>query len=402
MAKRGHGEGTIRKRKSDNLWEARVTIGYDDEGKQKQISKYFKTRKEAQDWLAQVQHEKNTGVFVKPDKVTVSEWLDKWLSVYAKQRVDITSYGLYETLVRCHIKPSLGDIELQKLRPIDIQQVYAEKLKNGRLDGSSGLSAETVTRIHNILHSALKQAIKEGLITRNAVQAVDRPKIVRKEIKPLAREAVERFLGAARKDRLYALFVMAVGTGLRRGELLGLKWEDINLEKGTLSVRRTLARVKAENGLTRTVLKLKEPKTGRSRRMIALATFVLQALKAHKARQAQEKLFFGQKYHDNGLVFATEDGRPVDPRNFTRRYTKLMKEAKLEHTRFHNWRHTFATMLLELGEHPKVVQEMLGHSKIAITLDTYSHLVPGLMENAAAKLDSVFGQKEKPPAEGRG
>ncbi|MGQ9825753.1 MAG: tyrosine-type recombinase/integrase [Desulfotomaculales bacterium] len=168
-------------------------------------------------------HEKNIGAFVEPDKVTVGEWLDKWLSVYARQRVDITSYGLYETLVRCHMKPSLGNVELQKLRPIDIQQMHAEKLRNGWLDNKGGLSAETLTRIHNILHGALKQAMKEGLVTRNVAEAVDTPKIPKKEIKPLAREAVERFLEAARKDRLYALFVMAIGTGLRRGELLGLK-----------------------------------------------------------------------------------------------------------------------------------------------------------------------------------
>ncbi|MBE3585827.1 MAG: site-specific integrase [Thermoanaerobacter sp.] len=398
--RRGHGEGSISKR-PDGRWMAQAVIGHDPAtGKLKRITKYFRTRQEAQDWLAQVRTEMVTGTFVEPARVTVGEWVDKWLNVYARQRVDITSYGLYETLVRCHIKPSLGGIELQKLRPIDIQQMYAEKLRNGRLDGKGGLSAETVTRIYNILHSALKQAMKEGLVTRNVAEAVDLPKIPKKEVKPLAREAVEKFLEAARKDRLYALFVMAIGTGLRRGELLGLKWEDINFEKGTLSVRRTLARAKVEGGPTRTALVLKEPKTGKSRRLVVLANFVLQALKAHKARQAQEKLFFGQAYQDEGLVFCTEEGKPIDPRNFTRRYTKLMKDAGLEHTRFHNWRHTFATLLLEMGEHPKVVQEMLGHSKIAITLDTYSHLVPGLMEQAAEKLDAVFGQKKSPSAKG--
>jgi len=394
--KRGHGEGSIYKRK-DGKWEAKASIGYDPAtGKIKRATRYFKTRQEAQAWLAEVQHEKNTGSFVEPDRVTVGDWLDRWLRVYAREKVAVTSYDFYETLVRCHIKPGIGAIELQKLRPINIQQMYAEKRQQGRLDGSGGLSAETIRRIHNILHSALKQAVREGLIQRNPADAVEPPKLVKQEIRPLEKEAVTRFLEAIRDDRLYALFVMAVGTGVRRGELLALRWEDVNLVKGTATVKRTVARVRQEGGPTKTKLIFKEPKRGKFR-TVPLAGFVLQALREHKKRQAQEKLFFGQAYQDNGLVFATEDGRPIDPRNFTRRYTGLLQRAGIEHTRFHNWRHTFATILLEQGEHPKVVQEMLGHARINITLDTYSHIMPGMMEAAAEKLDAVFGQKEKPP-----
>jgi len=396
MAKRGHGEGTIYRHAKTGKWAAQASIGYDHEGKIKRITKYFETRKEAQDWLAKVQHEKRTGQFVEPDKVTLGEWIKRWMEVYKRLEVEVTSYDFYETLINCHIIPTLGEIELQKLRPMDIQKMYAEKIKNGRLDGSGGLAAETVRRIHNILHGALGQAVKEGLVTRNVADAVEPPKIIKGEVRPLSREQVDRFLEFAGKDRLYALFVMAVGTGLRRGELLGLKWENVDFEKGTATVKWTVARVKKrDGGPKKTELKLKQPKRNKYR-TVALAKFVLQALKIHKARQNEERLFFGPKYHNNDLVFCTEDGRLMDPRNFTRRYTRLMKAAGLDHTRFHNWRHTFATVLLEMGEHPKVVQEMLGHSKIAITLDTYSHLVPGMMEAAAAKLDQVFGEKKNP------
>ncbi|RJX23248.1 MAG: site-specific integrase [Ammonifex sp.] len=394
--KRGQGEGSIRKRK-DGTREARLTIGVDPEtGKQKQISKYFKTRREAQEWLAKAVHERATGAFVEPNKVTLKEWLDRWLKIYAKQKVAVTSFDFYGTLIRCQIVPAIGHIELQKLKPIDVQEMYAEKMKNGRLDGNGGLSAETVRRIHNVLHGALKQAVKEGYVSRNIIEAVEPPKANKEEVTPLAKKDTDQFLSAVQEDRLYALFVLALTTGLRRGELLSLRWQDVDLNKRTVTVRYTLARAKQEEGPTKTALIFKEPKTAKSRRTVPLTQLAAQVLKTHKARQAQERLFFGQAYQDNGLVFATEDGRPIDPRNFTRRYTRLMKKAKVGHTRFHNWRHTFATVLLELGEHPKVVQEMLGHSKIATTLDTYSHITPGLMEQAVAKLDAVYGQKGSP------
>jgi integrase len=386
--KRGQGEGSIRKRK-DGTREVRLTIGVDPEtGKQKQISKYFKTREAARDWLAKAVHERATGAFVEPNKVTLKEWLDRWMEVYQKPKVAPTTYEMRQTLIRLHIEPVLGKAPLMKLRPSDLQDLYAGKLAAGRIDGR-GLSSQTVRHIHNILNPALKQAMKEGLVARNVAQATAPPKLIRlQEMRPLKRDEVARFLAAIREDRLYVAFLVEISTGLRRGELLGLKWEDIDLQKGTLQVRRSLARVKPEKEVSRLVFQ--EPKTPNSRRLIPLPEETTRELKTHKARQAQERLFFGQAYQDNGLVFATEDGRPIDPRNFIRRYTLLLKKAGIEHTRFHNLRHTFATLLLEMDEHPKVVQEILGHSKISQTLDTYSHMVPGLKERAAAKLNDIL------------
>lgn len=391
--KRGHGEGSIRKRK-DGKWEARATVGHTPEGKPRRVSKYFKTRKAAQDWLAQVAHEMHTGMFTEPAKITLGEWLGRWLETYQKNRVAVTTYELYEMLIRLHIGPAVGNIELSKLRPVDLQRLYIEKLQHGRVDGQGGLSEQTVRHIHNILHNSLNQAVKEGLLYRNPADATTPPKVPKREISPISKDQAQRFLESIKSDRLYAAFSLVLGTGLRRGEILGLKWDDVNFDKGTITVRRILVRARQDGGKTKTALIFKEPKTVKSRRTIPLPAVVIRDLKRHRQRQNEEKLLLGATYQDNGLVFATADGRPVDPRNFIRRYTNLLKKAGIEHSRFHNWRHAFATILLELNAHPKVVQEMLGHSKIAQTLDTYSHVVPGLMEQAAAKLNSVL--KEKP------
>lgn len=380
--KRGHGEGTIYRRK-DGRWIAQITVDYDPKtGKTRRVTLYGKTRQQVQAKLDELRRQLQEGLFVEPNKITLGQWLDRWMRVYQKPKVAPTTYEMRQRLIQRHILPALGDVPLVKLRPSDLQELYTAKL-------DAGLSSQTVRHIHNILNPALKQAMREGLIARNVAQAVSPPKLVRtQEMRPLTREEVRQFLTAIRGDRLFAAFFLEMATGLRRGELLGLKWEDLDLTKGTLQVRRSLVRIRQDDG--RSKLVFREPKTAKSRRLIPLPEEAVKVLKEHRRRQAEERLRLGSLYQDHGLVFCTEDGRPIGPRNFIRRCTALLRKAGVEHTRFHNLRHTFATLLLEMDEHPKVVQEILGHSRITQTLDTYSHILPGLKERAAAKMNDIL------------
>jgi integrase len=394
MAKRGHGEGTIRKRK-DGRWEARITAGFDPAtGKQRQISKYFKTRTEAAAWVTEMAHAKQTGTFVEPNRITVGEWVNRWLDEYMKAHVRPKTWSTYKDMARLHIIPEIGSIPLRQLQTNDLQRLYNNKLENGRLDGKGGLSSRAVHMIHQIIHGALQQAAKEQVVFRNVSEAVVLPKLRYKEIQPLTSEQVSRFLETAKESRLYAAFLLELGTGLRRGELLALKWEDVDLKKGTAQVKQSLSRVRV-NGTTKTALLFQEPKTKQSKRVVPIPHEALKELKVHKARQNEEKLFFGQAYQDNGLVFATEDGKPLDPDNFAKRYGTILKKAGLPHVSFHNLRHTYASLLLEAGEHPKVVQEILGHTKISTTMDIYSHVNPELKERAAVKINGFLKPKEK-------
>lgn len=320
---------------------------------------------------------------------------DKQFTIKTKKGPDST-WNLYSNTARLHIIPAIGNIPLQQLQTSDLQRLYNSKLENGRVDGSGGLSSRMIHLMHQVISGALKQAVKEQLITRNVADAVELPKLRYKEIRPLTLEEVKRFLEAARSHRLYTAFLVELGTGLRRGELLALRWDDVNLETGVIRVRQTLSRIQKQNGPRKTELVFQEPKTKQARRSIPLPGDILKELRAHKARQAQEKLALGPAYQDNGLVFCTEDGRPLDPRNFTKRYEAILKKAGLEHVSFHNLRHTFATLLLEAGEHPKIVQELLGHTKISVTLDIYTHVADGLKEKAASKLNDMLNlNKEK-------
>jgi integrase len=240
-----------------------------------------------------------------------------------------------------------------------------------------------VRYIHTLIHGALEQAVKEGLVSRNVAEAVELPKDRKKEFTPLTPKQVRQFLTSIKGDRLYAAFLLELGTGLREGELFALRWQDIDFKNGVLTVRQTLTRVKGQPVF-------KEPKTEKSRRTVPIPQDILSELKVHRARQAQEKLLLGPMYQDKDLVFATVDGRPLEKRSFLRHFEDLLAKSGLPHVRFHDLRHTYATLLLQAGEHPKVVQELLGHAQISTTLDIYSHVLPELKQAAAAKLNKLL------------
>ncbi|MBI3325690.1 MAG: site-specific integrase [Nitrospinae bacterium] len=319
----------------------------------------------------------------------MGEWLDTWLHEYKKPSVRPLTFDSYEALVRCHIKATIGHIPLQDLRPEHLQRLYNDKRK-------AGLSPRTVRYIHAVVHGGLEQAMKSQLVVRNVSEATILPSDVKREMHPLSLDQVRQLLSAIGQDRLFPAIWLELGTGLRRGELLALRWQHVDLEMGLLQVKQSLERVKnheATGDDRKTRLLLQEPKTALSRRTIPIPEDIVEELKRHKARQAQEKLLLGQAYQDHGLVFSLPDGKPLEPRNFTRHFDWMLKQAGLPHIRFHDARHTFATLMLELGESPKTVQTLLGHSKIAMTLDIYSHVSLDLEKRAAARLNAVLREK---------
>jgi integrase len=285
-----------------------------------------------------------------------------------------STHQRYGYAIGPHIKPALGHIKLKDLTPANMRWFYRERLH-------SGLAPATVHKLHVVLHKALKAAVADGLVPRNAAAGLKLPRIIREEIDPLNPEEARRLLKAACGDRLEALYVLAINTGMRQGELLALKWGDVDLEHGALRVRRTLSR-------TDKAYVLGEPKSKKSRRTIRLTAGAVEALRGHLSRQIEEMERIGSLYETGGLVFATTTGTVINPSNLRNRSFKpLLKHAGLHPIRFHDLRHTCATLLLSKDVNPKVVSEMLGHASVSITLDIYSHLLPDMQEKAAKALE---------------
>lgn len=352
------------------VWRVVVEAGIDPAtGKRKRIVRHFRGRKcEAEDFMARLITELERQEFVEPTKVTVGEWLDIWLNEYKKPNLRPTTWESYEELIRIHIKPAIGRMPLRELRPEHLQKLYNDKLKEGK-------SPRTVRYVHSLIHQALKQAVKSRLAARNAAEATEPPRQVKREARFLAPEEESRFLSALGRDRLGPAILTLLGTGLRRGELLGLTWRDVDLENGVLRVRENL--VELRKGPRR-----QEPKSEASRREVPLPRLVAEALRRHKERMEREG-----SYRPDGPVFCTSKGTEIHPRNFNRKFEQLRKRAGLEGVSPHVLRHTFATRLLELGQDLKVVQELLGHSQISVTADTYAHVTERLKRQAADRLD---------------
>lgn len=384
MGRRGNGEGSIYQRKSDGKWVCSITL---ENGKRKVL--YGNTRKEVQEKLKVVLREQQQGKVIVAPQQTVKQFLDDWLENTHRQNVRPRSYERYEELIRLHIVPSLGKIQLQKLAPQHLRKLYTDKLKEG-------LSPKTVTSIHNLLHTALDVAVKWDLVAQNVTEKVSPPRKVHHEIKPLSPEQIHRLLDAAQGHPLEALLILALSTGMRRGELLGLKWQDIDFINGTLQVRRILNRVptKMVKEVGQSFVDA-EPKTEKSRRQIVLASFAIEALKQHRARQAEMKKEAGTDWQEHDYVFSNATGNYLHPgNNVLVPFKRLLKKAGLPDVRFHDLRHSAATMLLSKGVHPKVVQELLGHSEIGMTLNIYSHVLPTMQRDAISMLNAILEDHE--------
>jgi integrase len=374
MSRRGNGEGTITRRR-DGRWEARYTAQTVDGPKRKVL--YGKTRQEVAKKLTKAMADRDGGLVFDHENLRVEDYLDRWLKGSVRGNVKPITYESYERILRVHVVPTLGRVKLNNLNPLHLQSLYRERL-------DSGLSSRTVQYVHVVMHRALKQAVRWGLVPRNISEAVDPPRIHRKEMHPLSPVQARTFLEATREDRLEALYVVALHCGLRLGELFGLRWSDVDLEERTLRVNRTLTQT--QDGPVFTI-----PKTAKSRRTVRLTNGAVEALKRHSERQAQEIVKMDTLYEDQGLIFASGVGTPLNRQNVNSRSLKpLLVRAGLPDIRFHDLRHTCATLLLGKGVHPKFVQELLGHATIAITLDTYSHVLPGMGDQTAVAMENVL------------
>jgi integrase len=375
---RGNGEGSIYeyKRNGNKVGYRGAYWVHTAEGpKRRYVS--GKSREEVHDKLIEALGNRALGLVFDAGTLTVGEYLTRWLKDSVRGTVRPSTFEVHRHMIEPHIVPTLGRLKLKDLNPAHVRGFYREKL-------DSGLSAATVRKMHSVLHKALKQAVLDGLIPRNVCEAVKPPKVERKEIAPLDREQAKALLEVARGDRLEALYVLAVHTGMREGELLGLKWDDVDLEAGVLRLRRALVR---EGGKTA----LGDLKTPKSRRSVRLTRAAAEALRGHLERQLADMERMGSLYQPGGLVFATESGTLINPSNLRNRSFKpLLKRAGLPDICFHDLRHTCATLLLSQGTHPKLVQELLGHATIAMTLDTYSHFLPSMGDQTVRAMEAAL------------
>ena len=372
---RGHGEGSIFERKGGTRkkpWVAQVTL---ENGEKKQT--YHATQREAIVALRKMLNELEQGMFITEKDQTVSQFLEYWLENVHKPAIRLNTYVKCRELVQLHLLPALGHVRLQRLTIQQVQLLYSSMQEKN-------LSASRIRFLHVTLHKALDDAMRIGLVAKNVCESVKPPRIVRKERPVLTPEQAQRLLEAAKGSRLETLLMVALATGMRRGELLGLKWQDINLEKGSLQIVRSMDRV-AGHGVVES-----EPKTAQGRRRIALPPFVVEALKQHRVKQLEARLKAGPAWHENDLVFCNVYGNFLHPFRLYTMFEKVLADAGLPHMHFHDLRHSAATILLSMGVNIKVVQEILGHSQVSMTLGIYSHVLPGMQAEAMSKMNDLL------------
>jgi integrase len=391
--KRGNNEGTISRRK-DGRWCAAITIGYDENNKQKRQFFYGKTRQEVAEKLNKAINDIANGLFVEPNKVTVSEWFDVWLFEYKKPSVRATTYESYEYLNRIHIKPSIGHVYLKDLKPEHLQKFYNDKVYEKGSDKKGKISAKTIKNMHNVIHSALNQAVINNLIIRNVSDAVVLPKYDKKQIRVLTLDEQRKFVNIIENEKHKVAFLMALGTGLRLGEVSALKWQDINFYENTIKVNRTVRRTKIfiDKQTPKSELVYQPPKTDSGNRSVPIPESLINEIKEYKKTQNLQVLKAGPLYTNNDLIFCNEYGIQLDPSSLSKKFSRLIKKAGLNHINFHGLRHTLATRLLEVNEHPKTVQEILGHSDISLTLNTYTHVMPEIKKSAIQKINHLLIQ----------
>ena len=346
-------------------------------GKCRQKRETAPTRKEAEALLTKALHALQSGAYIEASTATVGEWLPQWLDM-AAPTVRPTTRHTYETLIELHIVPTLGTIPLAKLTPAHVQAFYGERL-------AAKLSSTTVRMLHAVLRRALARAVKLRLMVRNPCEDVDVPQPAKAEMMTWTAEQARAFLAGTAGDDLAALWRLALSTGMRQGEMLALRWQDIDLDHGALAVRRTLT--KDRDGRAA----IGEPKSAAGRRSIALDSATVAALRRHKASQNARRLQWGEAWQDAGLVFDRGDGVLLHHCVARDSFRRAAKRLGLPPIRFHDMRHTAATLMLAGGVHPKIVQERLGHSNVAMTLDLYSHVSMDMQRDAAERLERALG-----------
>ena len=372
--KRGQNEGSIYKRR-DGRWEAMLNLGWKD-GRRLRRRFYGATRAAVQEQLIAALRERDQGLLVAVERQTTGQFLDHWLEHSLKPNARPRSYESFETLIRLHIKPRIGAVALRKLGPQHIQTLLDEKLR-------SGLAPQTVVNIRTVLRSALNRAVKFNLVARNCAALVDPPQIPRHKVSPLGPGEAKALLEAARDERLEALYKIALTLGLRRGEILGLRWSDIDFDSYHLTVSQAVQRVNGK-------LQATEVKTDRSRRRLAMPMQVAAALRSRRVRQKEERLLAG-RWRESGLIFTNTTGGPLEPQMLFRDFRRILAKTGLPRIRFHDLRHSVASLLLADGAHPRAVMELLGHSSISMTMNTYSHVMAPMMRDLADRMDAALG-----------
>ena len=351
-------------------------------GKRKRRWHSFKgNKREAQIECARIVSAMTGGKYLEPNKTTIAEFLNRWLD-HIKMQLGPKSYERYSEIVRKNIIPALGGVMLTKLRPAQISGAYAKALSQGRRDGTGGLSASTVVYMHRIIKHALRQAQRWDLIGKNPADAVDPPRVERRIMTTYDMAQTAELLETVRGTRLMVPVTLGVLAGLRRGEICALRWRNIDFAGAQLAVVES-----AEQ--TGEGVRYKEPKSGRTH-TVALSTFVIEELPQHRLRQAEELLRLGIRQNDATFVYAREDGEPMQPRSLTHAWQQIIARTSLPRLRLHDLRHAHATHLLSSGVHVKVASERLGHSKVGITLDLYSHVLPGMQADAAGLVDDAL------------
>lgn len=364
MTRRARGEGSIRSRK-DGRWEG---LYWTPDGHRRSV--FGKTQSEAARKLREAVRGQEQGLEPAAATETVAGYLRGWL-VGVQPALRPQTFSAYERIVRVHLIPHLGRIRLHQLRPLRLQKLYAQLLEGG-------LSPKTVRNVHGVLHRALEQAVRWRQLPTNVADLVDPPRQARPEMKVLEEEQVRRLLAAARGDRLEALYTLALVVGLRQGELVGLRWQDLDLRAGTLSVASSVERASG---------RLAEPKTRSGRRLIKLSPTLCALLERHREETGP--------VHPAAFIFARSDGSPVPASTVAHRFRALTERAGVPQIRFHDCRHTAATQMLARGVSATTVSQILGHASVSITLDVYGHVIPAMQEQAAQAMDALLGDSEK-------
>ena len=376
------GGGTIRQR-PDGRWEARYTLGIDPgTGKQIQKSVYGKTQREVRQKLTAITAEIDSGTYQEPCKMTVNEWLDIWLKDYQIGVKDSTAY-LYERQAKLYLRPALGNIPLETLKAHTVQRLYNSLSQEH--DGQPALSAKTIKNIHGVLHKALKQAVLIGYLRTNPTEACILPRIIRKEMHPLEEDQVAVFLREVQGHPHEYLYKIALFTGLREGEVLGLGWEHIDFQAGTLTVKRQLRREQKKGG----EYYFSPPKNNKSR-TITPAPYVMKLLQAQKVQQARQRLMAGPAWEDSGLVFTNEFGRYVSYRAIFDSFKRIVKRIGLPDARIHDLRHTYAVNCIRAGDDIKTVQSNLGHATAVFTLDVYGHFTDDMRQASSQRMEQFI------------
>jgi integrase len=377
--------GHIRKR--GNTWAVVIDVGRDENGRRHQQWRGgFRTKREAEQALTRLLRALQTGEYVAPSSQTLGDFLEReWLPAICAT-VRPTTFRSYKMHVASHILPRLGRTRLQKLSGSALNAFYAELTTSGGVARKGGLSPATVRRVHAVLHRALRDAVRWERLSRNPADQADPPRqrsMVTSAMTTWTAEQAERFLDSVAGDRLYALWVFMLTTGVRRGEALGLRWTDLDLDLGRAAISQTRVAVGYD-------VVVSDPKTSRSRRTVALDPGTVEVLRAHRKAQLEDRLMFGANWQETGLIFVNSNGEALHPDRVSKLFDRAVAQSDLPRIRLHDLRHTHATLALHAGVHPKIVSDRLGHSSTVVTLDTYSHVVPGLAEAAAATVASLF------------